>query len=64
MRRWVLWLAVAAVLGALVVAAYNRGHCAYSGWQMERDTRYAPLVGCLVRVHEGWLPLEKLRGVE
>lgn len=64
MRRWLLRGAIGAVVLAVAWAAFNRGHCAYTGWQLERDTRYAPMVGCLVKNQGGWLPVQALREVE
>lgn len=64
MRRLIVWAVLTLIVIALLFAAYNRGHCAYTGWQLDRDTRYAPLVGCLVKSNDGWLPLQQIRDIE
>jgi len=58
MRRKLLVLAAGAVIiAALVMAGINRGLCAYTGWQLDRETRYAAFIGCMIRSGESWLPL-------
>lgn len=54
---------VAAVLGAVDVAL-AWGGCAYYGFQTNRDTRYAAIVGCMVKVKDDWIPRNELRVVQ
>lgn len=64
MRRIALVVVGVALCAALMAAAWNRGMCAYTGWQLDRDTRYAAFVGCVVRTADGWLPLKQVRDIE
>lgn len=52
---------------ASVLLAYSATHwadCSYYGYQTNRDTRYAPFVGCMVKIGEQWVPREELRVVQ
>lgn len=67
MNGWVKLLLC--LLGVILViwlglALISRGHCAYAGWSMERDTKYVPFMGCLTKSGDKWLPLSGLREVE
>lgn len=65
MKRKLIFIGMGVVLCAtLIIAAYNRAHCSYTGWQLDRQTRFAPLVGCLVKTKDGWFPLQQLREME
>lgn len=54
---------IAVVVLAVVVtmSVFNRGTCAYYGYQTDRETRYAVFVGCMVKVHDKWIPRNELR---
>lgn len=68
MTTWgklVVWTGLAAVIGVVGHACYERGYCWYAGWAMNRDTHYAPFVGCLVDSGDGKrIPISALREVE
>lgn len=44
-----------------ITAAANRAYCAWYGYQTERQTRYATLVGCMVQMHGAWVPRTEIR---
>lgn len=57
-------LIIAVAIFALVViisSIANRGACSYYGYQLDRETRYAPFVGCMVRTSNGWALRSELR---
>lgn len=62
--RLVLWILLALAVLLLMFAAFERGHCWYAGWTMERETKYAPFVGCLTRSGDRWIPLNSIREVD
>lgn len=50
------------VLSAIAVtAAVNWGSCQWYGYQTERQTKFVPYVGCMVKTHAGWVPRNELR---
>ncbi|MNQ24294.1 hypothetical protein D3C85_374850 [compost metagenome] len=64
MKVWA-WC-IAAVLCVIIILAVinsllNRGVCSWYGYQTDRETRYAPFVGCMVKVHDQWFPRNELR---
>jgi len=57
-------LIIAVAIFALVViisSIANRGACSYYGYQLDRETRYAPFVGCMVKTSNGWGLSSELR---
>ncbi|WP_046786639.1 hypothetical protein [Pseudomonas putida] len=49
-------------LSALAItAAVNWGSCQWYGYQTERQTKFAPYVGCMVKTASGWVPRNELR---
>jgi hypothetical protein len=57
-------LIIAVAIFALVViisSIANRGACSYYGYQLDRETRYAPFVGCMVKTSNGWALRSELR---
>lgn len=57
-------LIIAGAIAALVViisSIANRGACSYYGYQLDRETRYAPFVGCMVKTSNGWALRNELR---
>ncbi|AGZ34601.1 MAG: hypothetical protein ACOKSU_26925 [Pseudomonas sp.] len=54
-------VATVALAGLVVAAAVNWGTCQWYGYQTERQTRFAPYVGCLVKTAGGWVPRNELR---
>lgn len=61
----VLWIAFIIALIGLILATIERAHCAYAGYSMNRDTHYAPFIGCLIDGADGKrIPLSSLREVE
>lgn len=64
-RKTVGWSVGIGVLSLGLIAVWNHSTCAYAGWQLKRDTRYAPLLGCLALGDDGkWLPLLQTRDIE
>lgn len=57
-------LAATVLLGVVVLAisaAANWASCSWYGYQTERQTRFAPYVGCLVKTGNAWVPRSELR---
>jgi len=57
-------LIIAVAIFALVViisSIANRGACSYYGYQLDRETRYAPFAGCMVKTSNGWALRSELR---
>ena len=53
---------VGLALCALAIAAVvNWGSCQWYGYQTERQTKFAPYVGCMVKTTGGWVPRNELR---
>lgn len=49
-------------LASLVItAAVNWGSCQWYGYQTERQVKFAPYVGCMVKTTGGWVPRSELR---
>jgi len=44
-----------------IAAAVNWGSCQWYGYQTERQTKFAPYVGCMVKTTGGWVPRNELR---
>ncbi|RWU21284.1 hypothetical protein DM813_19030 [Pseudomonas alkylphenolica] len=64
MRKKRIGLVAVAGIGLLVVAvsaAFNWSSCAWYGYQTERQTRFAPYVGCMVKTGTAWVPRSELR---
>ena len=62
--RWVklgLWLIVPLLFVLLLISVFNRVGCYWYGYQTDREVRYAPFVGCMVKVHDQWFPRNELR---
>ena len=59
--RAVLLIAAVALAILAVSAAFNWGSCQWYGYQTERDTRYAAFVGCMVQMHDAWVPRSEIR---
>lgn len=49
------------VLGWFVNYAVTRGSCAWYGKQTERETRYGPFIGCMVKSGDHWIPKREIR---
>lgn len=47
--------------GLAITAAVNWGSCQWYGYQTERQTKFAPYVGCMVKSRAGWVPRNELR---
>ncbi len=52
------------IAAAIVTSVIRRGACAYYGYQIDRETRYAAFVGCMVSVNGSWVPRQELRIVQ
>lgn len=58
----VLLIMIVFILGLLILSSIlNRTSCAWYGYQTERDTRYAAFVGCMVQMHDAWVPRSEIR---
>lgn len=62
-RKHIGLSAVAGIsLTALAVTAFvHWGSCQWYGYQTERQTKFAPYVGCMVKTSSGWVPRTELR---
>ena len=54
-------IAVIAALLWLILRGVDWGLCSWYGMQTERETRFAALVGCMVKTNHGWVPRSELR---
>lgn len=53
---------VGLALCALTIAAVvNWGSCQWYAYQTERQTRFAPYIGYMVKTPGGWVPRNELR---
>lgn len=50
-----------ALAGLAITAAINWSSCQWYGYQTERQTKFAPYVGCMVKTASGWVPRNELR---
>ena len=50
-----------ALSGIAIAAVVNWGGCQWYGFQTERQTKFAPYVGCMVKTAGGWVPRNELR---
>lgn len=50
-----------ALSGLAITAVANWGSCQWYGYQTERQTKFAPYVGCMVKTTSGWVPRNELR---
>ncbi len=50
-----------ALVALAIGAAVNWGSCQWYGYQTERQTKFAPYVGCMVQTTGGWVPRNELR---
>ncbi|MEE1918450.1 hypothetical protein V0R52_18835 [Pseudomonas asiatica] len=57
----VLLIAAVSLAFLAVSAAFNWGSCQWYGYQTERQTKFAPYVGCMVKTASGWVPRNELR---
>lgn len=60
-RRLLIIAGAASALVVIISSIANRGACSYYGYQLDRETRYAPFVGCMVRTSNGWALRSELR---
>jgi len=61
MKRVLIIVASIILLIILINAVANRATCYWYGYQTERETQYGPLVGCMVKVRDHWVPRNELR---
>ncbi len=59
--QWLVFLLVAVFLVWIISRIINWGQCSWYGYQTERETRFAPFVGCMVKVKDAWYPRNELR---
>ena len=60
-------VATVVIIGLLLfVVLMNRAVAwgAYYSHQTERETRFAPFLGCMVKTKTGWVPRNELRVVQ
>lgn len=60
-RRLLIIAGAASALVVIISSIANRGACSYYGYQLDRETRYAPFVGCMVKTSNGWALRSELR---
>lgn len=60
-RRLLIITGAVAALVVVIGSFTNRGACSYYGYQLDRETRYAPFVGCMVKTSNGWALRSELR---
>lgn len=64
LKRGAVFCVVFVVVGLILNSVLNRGVCAFYGWQTETETKYRPIVGCLGKVGERWIPIDKMRVID
>ena len=47
--------------GIAIAAVVDWGGCQWYFFQTERQTKFAPYVGCMVKTAGGWVPRNELR---
>lgn len=60
-RRLLIIAGAASAMVVIISSIANRGACSYYGYQLDRETRYAPFVGCMVKTSNGWALRSELR---
>lgn len=60
-RQLLIIAGAASALVVIISSIANRGACSYYGYQLDRETRYAPFVGCMVKTSSGWTLRSELR---
>lgn len=60
-RQLLIIAGAVSALAVIVSSIANRGTCSYYGYQLDRETRYAPFVGCMVKTANGWALRSELR---
>lgn len=48
----------------LILRVFAYGGCEWYGYQTGRDTRFAPFIGCMVKIGDNWVPRNELRVVQ
>lgn len=64
LRQALITLVGILALGLLINSLINRGGCSYYGYQTDRETKYAPFVGCMVKSSGNWVLRSELRVVQ
>jgi len=64
LRQALITFVVILALGLLINSLINRGGCSYYGYQTDRETKYAPFVGCMVKSSGNWVLRSELRVVQ
>lgn len=54
-------LLMVVIVIALFLSAVNRTGCWWYGKQTQREVRYAPFVGCMVKLDDKWFLRSELR---
>ena len=63
-RQALIISAAAIALAVIANSVINRGICSYYGYQTDRETKYAPFVGCIAKVSGNWVLRSELRAVQ
>lgn len=61
MRQSLIIAGAIAALAVIFSSIVNRADCSYYGYQLDRETRYAAFVGCMVKTSNGWALRSELR---
>lgn len=64
LRRILILSGAIFALGLVLNSLANRGICSYYGYQTDRETKYAPFVGCMAKVSGNWVLRSELRAVQ
>ncbi|WP_256591240.1 hypothetical protein [Pseudomonas sp. HMWF006] len=64
LRQALIILGVLLVAGLLISSIIKRGVCSYYGYQTDRETKYAPFVGCMVKASGNWVLRSELRAIQ
>lgn len=64
LRRLLIISCAVFATGMLINSLVNRGTCSYFGYQTDRETKYAALVGCMAKVSGNWVLRSELRAVQ
>lgn len=63
-RQALIISGAALALVVIVSSLASRGVCSYYGYQTDRETKYAPFVGCMVKASGNWVLRSELRAVQ
>jgi hypothetical protein len=62
-KLWLVIMALGLAFG-LFIRLIAWGGCSWYGYQLDRETRFAPFIGCTVKIDGRWIPRDELRTVQ